>query len=321
MRQSGLLVGALLFFMSGNATAQDAQRGIDAYRAGDFAEAYAQWLPLALAGDATWQFNIAVLYANGQGVARDPGTALEWFEAAANNGEQRAQIIMAEHYESFDFSARGMAQPRAIHWRRQAALSGHAISMAILARHLELGYPDGEGFFEDHDEATHWYDQALVHLEREIRENDDLEAMYQLAAILDRGPLSIESDRARAAQLFERYVAQTGSRAVMHNLGNIYRNSTAVRDLALSHHWYRRAGLAGLAFSQTEVAGMYFDGEGVAPDVEKALLWYVIGAQNNSGHRIFAIDEAIDALPAEDRALLQRRAERCIEQDYRDCGL
>jgi hypothetical protein len=59
-----------------------------AYQRGDYATAFKLWLPLAEAGSARAQENVARMYERGQWVAQDPAMANEWYRRAA---EQRAQ--------------------------------------------------------------------------------------------------------------------------------------------------------------------------------------------------------------------------------------
>jgi Sel1 repeat len=59
-----------------------------AYQRGDYATAFKLWLPLAEAGSARAQENIARMYERGDWVAQDPAMAGEWYRRAA---EQRAQ--------------------------------------------------------------------------------------------------------------------------------------------------------------------------------------------------------------------------------------
>ena len=53
--------------LSSPVAAQDFQKGSAAYQAGDFATALQEWTPLADAGDATAQYNLGIIYRQGQG--------------------------------------------------------------------------------------------------------------------------------------------------------------------------------------------------------------------------------------------------------------
>ena len=49
----------------------DVKDGVDAWQAGDYQGAVAQWRPAALAGDADAQFNLGQAYKLGRGVPTD----------------------------------------------------------------------------------------------------------------------------------------------------------------------------------------------------------------------------------------------------------
>ena len=54
----------------------------------------------AAQGDAAAQFNLGVLYYNGQGVRQDYQKAREWWETAAAQGEATAQVNLGVLYEA-----------------------------------------------------------------------------------------------------------------------------------------------------------------------------------------------------------------------------
>ena len=62
-----LVVWAGLFVWSGAVWGQDFGKGMTAYDRGDFATAFSQWMPLAEQGDADAQYNLGVMYDNGEG--------------------------------------------------------------------------------------------------------------------------------------------------------------------------------------------------------------------------------------------------------------
>ena len=63
-----------------------------AYRAGKYGDAYGIMHPLAKAGDASAQFNLAFLYAWGRGVPNDRSKVLNWLRCAARQGDSEAQL-------------------------------------------------------------------------------------------------------------------------------------------------------------------------------------------------------------------------------------
>jgi TPR repeat protein len=74
--------------------------GVKAYEQGNYQEALAAWLPLAEQGRASAQFNVAVMYERGHGVARNDVEAARWYLAAATGGDVAAQLKMGTLYET-----------------------------------------------------------------------------------------------------------------------------------------------------------------------------------------------------------------------------
>ena len=72
----------------------DFQAGMEAYNRKDYATALSEWRPLAERGDATTQYTLGLLYANGHGVPQDLVQARQWFEQAAAQGYARAQVYL-----------------------------------------------------------------------------------------------------------------------------------------------------------------------------------------------------------------------------------
>ena len=82
----------LLTLLVGNpAFSADFQKGVTAYDSGDYASALREWTPLAKQGDAVAQYNLGVMYDNGQGVLQDDKTAVKWYTLAAEQGDADAQ--------------------------------------------------------------------------------------------------------------------------------------------------------------------------------------------------------------------------------------
>jgi TonB family protein len=82
-RRGSLFVALLALGLGESAMAGPMEDGQAAYDRGDFAEALAQWRPLAEQGVARAQNNLGVLYENGKGVPTDLNEALKWYRLAA----------------------------------------------------------------------------------------------------------------------------------------------------------------------------------------------------------------------------------------------
>ena len=77
---------AVVVALSGTAHAQDFQKGLAAAQAGDYATALQEWRPLAEQGHAFTQYNLGLMYYNGEGVLLDFVYAHMWANIAAFNG-------------------------------------------------------------------------------------------------------------------------------------------------------------------------------------------------------------------------------------------
>ncbi|AJA09310.1 sporulation related protein [Sphingopyxis fribergensis] len=69
----------------------DVKDGVDAWQAGNYQAAVAEWRPLALAGDADAQFNLGQAYKLGRGVPADLTQAEAWYRRAAKLGHLQAE--------------------------------------------------------------------------------------------------------------------------------------------------------------------------------------------------------------------------------------
>ena len=89
---------AVLLGSAGVSWSQDFQMGLDAARKGDFATALREWTPLAEQGAVDAQYNLGVMYENGQGVPQDDKTAVKWYTLAAEQGHAKSQTNLGLRY-------------------------------------------------------------------------------------------------------------------------------------------------------------------------------------------------------------------------------
>ena len=76
----------------------DFQKGMEAYNKGDYATALKEWKPLAEGGDTDAQYNLGIMYDNGQGVLQDYKTAAKWYILSAEQGNAEAQYNLGVMY-------------------------------------------------------------------------------------------------------------------------------------------------------------------------------------------------------------------------------
>jgi localization factor PodJL len=110
---------------------------------------------LAQQGDPSAQYELAVRYADGRGVARDAKAAAQWFEKAAAQGLAPAQYRLGSLYEKGVGVERDYARAKKNY--QSAADAGNARAMHNLAVLLAEG---GDGGKPDYPAASEWFRKA-----------------------------------------------------------------------------------------------------------------------------------------------------------------
>lgn len=113
--------------------AADVKSGVDRWMRGDYAGAVAEWRPLADRGDADAQFNLGQAFKLGRGVPANAGTARSWYEKAAKQGHEQAQVNVG--LLLYNNGRRQEAMP----WIRKAADLGDPRAQYILGTELFNG--------------------------------------------------------------------------------------------------------------------------------------------------------------------------------------
>ena len=80
--------------------------GVAAYERGDYETAFQEMLPLADQGNAKAQYNLGVMYDNGEGVPQDDAEAVKWYRKATEQGYAKAQNNLGLMY----YNGEGVSQ-------------------------------------------------------------------------------------------------------------------------------------------------------------------------------------------------------------------
>jgi hypothetical protein len=132
----------------------DSQKGVAAYKSGDYATALREWTPLAKQGDASAQSILGVMYDKGLGVPQDYKTAMKWWTLAAKQGYALAQYNLGWMYSN----GKGVPQDykTAVKWYTLVAEQGDADAQ----NNLGWMYDQGKGVLQDYVRAHMWYNIA-----------------------------------------------------------------------------------------------------------------------------------------------------------------
>lgn len=151
MRMLLAVAAIAVLSMAHSASADDYDRGLDAFKKKNYAEAIALWTPLAENGHAGAQYNLARMYDRGVGVAENDEKATMWYARAAELGFSPAVLQLGMNY----IEGEGVAQDidRGLGLLRQAAADGNAEA----EYQLGMLYRDGDDIHKDYAEAMKWY--------------------------------------------------------------------------------------------------------------------------------------------------------------------
>ena len=110
-----------------------------------------KWREAAGRGDAKAQYNLGVVFGNGNGVATNYVESAKWFLRAAELGDAKAQFNLGNAY----ITGKGVATNfvEAVKWYRKAAEQGNAKAEFNLGVSFDLG----RGVETNHEEAVKWF--------------------------------------------------------------------------------------------------------------------------------------------------------------------
>jgi cell division protein FtsN len=184
-----LILGAVAVgLMSAAVPAGADVKGVDAWARGDFPKAVAEWRPLAVAGDADAQFNLAQAYKLGRGVPLDPALAESWFRKAAVQGHLQAE----DNYGLALFQSNKKTE--ALPWLEKSVARGEPRTQLVLGTMLF----NGDGVPRDYPRAYALMTRASA---------SGLQSASQTLAQMDQ--YISPADREKGTALARQYAAQT----------------------------------------------------------------------------------------------------------------
>jgi TPR repeat protein len=147
---------------------------LSAYQRGNYLSGYRLCLPLAQHGDRDAEFLMGLMYATGRGVRQSDAEAAQWYQDAADDGQDVAQNNLGQMYAA----GRGvrLSFDQAAKLYRRAADQGNHRAQSNLA----VAYRDGKGVEQNLVRAYMWYIlSATVDWDAEVhdkagKERDDL---------------------------------------------------------------------------------------------------------------------------------------------------
>jgi len=172
MKRLGIVAATIIsvVMLATSAFAQDWDKGLDAYNAGDYATALQEWRPLAGQGNDSAQTNLGFMYESGQGVPQDYAEAAKWYRLAAEQGYADAQYNLGQMYRKGEGVPQDYAE--AVRLYRLAAEQGNAQAQI----NLGLMYAIGMGVPQDNVLAHMWFNLGAANGSENGAENREIAA-------------------------------------------------------------------------------------------------------------------------------------------------
>ncbi|GGK75361.1 SPOR domain-containing protein [Amphritea balenae] len=256
----------------------------------DYVQARNQCQEVAEQGDAKGAFLLSTIYYQGLGTESDEQRALFWDQVAAEKGHPDSAYRLALAYQLGQGVNKNNSQAR--RWYMQAALADHPKAQKQLGAMFETGTA-GE---VNSQRAFDWYLKSA----RQGLADAQLRAGTML--LEGRG---VKPDRAHA-QHWIRKAALAGNANAQVALGVMLTEIDPPESLS----WYEKSAEQGNALALQNLALVYYSGQGVAVNVDKAqqLAEQAVTAGNPNARTL--VDQI--RLDAQQKRVQQLQAEKQI---------
>ena len=268
--------------------------------------AYQWYYKAAIKGNAFAQYSLGILYSEGNGVIKDYNKAFIWFQKSAENDYVGAYYQLGRAY----YNGLGVDkdEEKAFKWHKKAAENNLAASQYALS----LMYKNGEGCEENLVSAYYWveraaendYEDAYYVVGRSYLEGICVEVNYKKAFYyLSKGYLALDTncieslaemylkglnvkkDVYTALELYNRAL-EFGDRSIYFKVGKVYEDEGLINQ-AISI--YNQGHEEGNLKCTQRLGIMYYNGEGVEKDLEKAIEYMEIAAAKKESHAMYVL--------------------------------
>lgn len=275
----------------------------------NFLAAFSWYYKAALKGNAFSQNALGLLYINGRGVKRNNTAAMIWFQKSAENEYLPAFYQLGRIY----YLGLGVEKSyeKAFYWYKKSA----EMDLGAAQYAISFMYKNGEGCLKDNFKAYYWieraaengyedayyivgksylegicydmnYEKAFKYLTKGY-EACDLNCIESLADMYLKG-LYVEEDRKKALELYSISI-DYGSFQLYFKVGKIYEEENLVQQAI---YFYEQGHELGDLRCTQRLGVIYYNGEGVSRDLNKAIKYMEVAAKNNAPHAMYVLGVA-----------------------------
>lgn len=227
---------------------------------------FAEVKAAAEAGDTEAQYDLGQLYQSPLEGEVNLDEAVKWYTKAAEKGYLKAQLALSFIHQgmwsSDDPEDKYTDPEKQIYWLEKAAAQGNVDAMWTLAGVYSR---DNRGIKPDFARAREWYLKAA--------QNGNTWAYEQLAYFYYKGELT-QQDYAEALRLYL-LAAEGGNSSAMGTVADMYAEGLGTEpDAAEARRWRLKEAYAMVPFAQDQLGDIYYKGdENVKFNEKQAKSW------------------------------------------------
>ncbi|WP_104760485.1 tetratricopeptide repeat protein [Helicobacter cetorum] len=238
-------------------------KGEEAYSKKDYYSAFKYYEKSADNGNAEASFVIAMMYAKGEGKAKDKNKAYDYLLEASIKGSGFACAELGTYYY---YGSKEYAIER--NYARALNYFNKAIDRGNIEAYESLGkmYLDGNGVERNVSKAIKYYEKSAS--------KGNIDAYASLGELYLKGD-GVDMNYTKALKYFKKGIKSSES---LYYLGEMYLEGKGVnKDYAKALEYFQKSIDKGNSYALLEVGRMYLEGRGVNKDYAKALEYFQKG--------------------------------------------
>lgn len=271
--------------------------------------AYQWYYKAAIKGNSFSQYSLGVLYSDGNGVMKDYNKAFIWFQKSAENDYVAAYYQLGRAY----YNGLGVEKDieKAFKWHTKGAENNFPASQYALS----LMYKNGEGCEENIIGAYYWiekaakndYEDAYYIIGKSYLEGIYLDCDYKKAFYyLSKGYLALDTncieslaemylkglhvkkDVYTALELYNKAI-EFGDKSIYFKAGKAYEDEGLINQAI---EIYEKGHEEGNLKCTQRLGVMYYNGERIPKNLEKAIEYMEIAAAKKEPHAMYVLSVA-----------------------------
>ena len=215
-------------------------------------------------------YQLARMYYNGYGIEKNLQFAFKWYKKAAENNLPAAQHALSYMYKNGEGCERNII--RAYYWVEKAAENDYEDAYYIVGK----SYLEGICYEVNYEKAYYYLKKGY--------EAFDTDCIESLADMYYSG-LYVDKDVMKALDLYKKSI-ECGNTNIFFKVAKIYEDENMI-DEAITI--YEMGSKEGDLKCIQRLGIMYYNGELVKRDTEKAIKYIEIAAENRAPHAMYML--------------------------------